>query len=155
MRLITEDGEQLGVKSVDEGLKRAREEGLDLVEIAPQANPPVCKIMDYKKYRYEQEKKMKEARKHQKVFQQKEIRLRPKIGIHDLEIKIRHAQELLQDGHRIKFTMFFRGRERAHVELGREIINMVKQKLTDDAIIERDMKMEGSRMIIIMAPKKH
>ena len=155
MRLITEDGEQLGVTSVEEGLKRAREEGLDLVEVAPQANPPVCKIMDYKKYRYEQEKRMKEARKHQRVSQQKEIRLRPKIGLHDLNIKIRHAQELLQDGHRIKFTMFFKGRERSHLELGREIINIVKQKLADDAIIEKDMRLEGSRMIMLMAPKRH
>lgn len=154
MRLITEDGDQLGVTSVEEGLKRAREEGMDLVEIAPQANPPVCKIMDYKKYLYEQGKRVKEARKHQRVSQQKEIRLRPKIGLHDLDIKIRHAQELLQHGHRIKFTMFFRGRERAHLEIGREIIDIVKQKLVDDAVIERNMRMEGSRMIVLMAPKK-
>ena len=91
---------------------RAREEGCDLVEIAPNATPPVCKIMDYAKYRYEQEKKKKEARKHQKTIHQKEIRIRPKIGQHDLEIKIKHAQDLLHHNNKIKFTMFFKGREK-------------------------------------------
>ncbi|MFN3967021.1 MAG: translation initiation factor IF-3, partial [Endomicrobiia bacterium] len=120
VRVIDETGEQLGIKSIQEALKIAYEKGLDLIEIAPQANPPVCKIADYSKYKYELEKRLKEERKKQKIFQIKEIRLTPRIGEHDFEVKIKHAREFFEKKCKVKFTIVFFGREITHQEIGIE-----------------------------------
>jgi len=153
VRLITETGEQLGVVSTGDALDRARSVGLDLMEVAPNENPPVCKIMDYGKYKYQQQKKEHQARKKQHVHELKELRLRPKTDDHDIGIKIDRAREFLEDGSKVQITMIFRGREQLHQDIGRETFKEIVQKLDEVGKVDREARMEGRRMIMILAPK--
>ncbi len=154
IRLIDENGEMLGVVAVSEGIKLAQEAGLDLVEISPGAEPPVCKILDYGKYKYIQQKKAHEARRKQKVITIKEIKLRPMIDKHDLEVKMRAVHKFLEAGDKVKFTLRFRGREMSHQELGRKLMDQVREELGDLVKIEHHPSMEGRQMIMIVAPAK-
>ena len=131
----------------------AIEQHLDLVEVAPKAKPPVCRIMDFGKYRYEQQKREKEARKKQKVITIKEVKLRPNIEQHDFDVKLKNASRFLQDGDKVKVTIMFRGRELSHPELGKEILERFAEALKDTVSVERDAKLEGKNMIMILAPK--
>ena len=133
----------------------ALERHLDLVEIAPSGRPPVCKIMDYGKYRYEQQKRDKEARKKQRVFDIKEVKLRPGIEDHDFDVKLKNAVRFLQDGDKVKATIMFRGRELSHPELGEELLKKLEARLTEIAIVEKRPKLEGKNMIMIIAPKQN
>ena len=143
----------MGSTSTAEALRRARELGLDLVEVAPNARPPVCKIMDYGKWRYQQQKKADKSRASVRGGQLKEIKMKTvKIGDHDLQIKINHAREFLKEGNKVQFTLQFRGRELAHIELGRDIFTKIKTELWQVSKIERDNKMEGKRMILVLQP---
>ena len=153
VRVNAEDGEQLGVMSVEDALNLAIERHLDLVEIAPTAKPPVCRIMDFGKYRYEQQKRDKEARKRQKTVDVKEVKLRPNIEDHDFEVKFKNAQRFLEDGDKVKVTIMFRGRELSHPELGRKVLDKMAIQIKDIANIERGAKLEGKNMIMILAPK--
>ena len=151
--LIDETGNKVGSTSTSEALRRAREAGLDLVEVAPDARPPVCKILDYGKWRYQQQKKDDKSRASSRAGQLKELKFRTvKIGDHDLMIKINHAREFLKEGNKVQFTLQFRGREMAHQELGRDIFNKVKQELWAVSKVERDAKMEGRRMTLVLQP---
>ena len=152
MRLIGETGEQLGVLSTYEALRIARERGLDLVEVAPTAVPPVCRLLEYGKFKYEQTKKEREARKRQKVITLKEMRLRPKIDDHDLEFKTRLIEAFLRDGDKVKVTVIFRGREITHADIGRAILQKVAADLKEAAIVERAPLMEGKNLSLILSP---
>ncbi len=154
MRLIDEDGTQLGVKNLDEALRTAQDRGKDLVEVAPQANPPVCKVVDFSKYRYEKEKQKKEARKHAKGGQVKEVRFRPRIGEHDFDTKFRQIQKFLAGRDKVRITVMFRGREMEHQDLGRKIIDRLKENLGETATVESAPTMFGNRMILMLAPQK-
>ena len=154
IRLIDVDGTQLGIKSLDEGLRLAQNRGLDLVEIAAQNNPPVCKLTDFSKFRYEREKKLREARKKQKGGQVKELRIRPKIGLHDLDIKINHMREFLGERDKVRLTIVFKGREMEHADLGKHLVERVKERIGDVASLEQDAQFEGNRMSLLFAPKK-
>jgi len=138
-----------------DALQIAAERDLDLVEIAPNAKPPVCKLMDYGKYRYEQAKKEKEARKKQKIVEVKEVKLRPNIENHDFETKARNAQRFLRDGDKVKVTIMFRGREITHTDLGKNLCLRFAEYLKDDSVIEREPKVEGRNMVMILAPSSH
>jgi len=151
--LIDPEGKQLGIVSTAEALKRAEEFGLDLVEVAPHANPPVCRIMDFGKYKYEKSKKEKEGRKRQHVITVKEIRMRPKTEDHDLETKLRQARKFLEQKNKVKFTVIFRGRELIYQDMGRQILEKVVDHLSDIAQPEGNIKMEGRRMILVMGSK--
>ena len=143
----------MGSTTTSEALRRAREAGLDLVEVAPNARPPVCKIMDYGKWRYQQQKKADKSRASVRGGQLKEIKMKTvKIGDHDLQIKINHAREFLKEGNKVQFTLQFRGRELAHIELGRDIFTEIKTELWQVSKVERDNKMEGKRMILVLQP---
>ena len=143
MRVIGDSGEQLGVMTVQEALKRAEEAGFDLVEVAPTAAPPVCRIIDYSRYKYEQEKREKEARKKQKVVHIKELRLGPKIGEHDYQFKLRYLEDFLKRGDKVKVTMMFRGREMAHIDLGRKILDRLASDISAIGEIEEAPRLEG------------
>jgi translation initiation factor IF-3 len=153
IRLIDATGGMVGVVSVSEGLKLAEQAGLDLVEISPAASPPVCKILDYGKYRYEIQKKAHEARKKQKVTQIKEIKLRPTIDKHDLEIKMRNVLGFLEDGDKVRITLRFRGREMDHQEIGMQILDRVQETLKDHSKIESSPRIEGKQIVMMVAPK--
>ena len=153
VRVITGDGEQLGVMPVEQALAAAEERGLDLVEVAPMARPPVVKIMDYGKYKFEEAKAARAAKKKQHVIQIKEVKYRPGIDDHDFDFKTRHAREFLEEGNKVKVTMMYRGRQMAHVELGRAVLDRVAAELADVAKIESDAKLEGRNMIMVLAPK--
>ena len=153
VRVIGSDGEQLGIMSGREAQQLAYEKHLDLVEIAPTAKPPVCRIMDYGKYRYEQQKREKESRKKQKTFDIKEVKLRPGIEEHDFNVKYKNAVRFLEDGDKVKVTIMFRGRELSHPELGEVLLNKMAEQLKDTAVVERQPKLEGKNMIMIVAPK--
>lgn len=154
IRLIDANGNMLGIIPIQEALRKAESSGLDLVEIVPGAEPPVCKIMDYGKYRYEVQKKAAEARKKQKVVVVKEIKLRPTIDKHDLEIKLRNATGFLEEGDKVKFSLKFRGREMAHQDLGMAIIRRVEEALTDKCKVEVSPRFEGSQIIFLVGPAK-
>ncbi len=154
IRVIAEDGEQLGVMRPDEALKIAEERGLDLVEVAPTARPPVCRVMDYGKYLYQQSKKAQEAKKHQKTIQVKEVKFRPKIDQHDYEFKKNHVIRFLKDENKVKATVMFRGREVTHAEIGREILDRLRQEVEELAQVERPPKLEGYNMTMILSPRK-
>jgi len=143
----------LGVMSVDDALRRAEEFGLDLVEVSPNADPPVCKILDYGKYKYEAQKKKNEAKKKQKVIEVKEIKMRPNIDEHDYQTKMRNVNRFLNDGDKVKLTMRFRGREMAHQEIGLNVLKRVQTDLEELAKVEAHPKMEGRQMIMVVAPK--
>ena len=153
VRLIGPKGDQLGIVNVQEALKLAVENGLDLVEVSPQAVPPVCRIMNFSKFKYEQEKKEKEARKKQRVIHVKEIRLKPKIGEHDYQVKLHHVQRFLKRGDRIKVTLVFRGREMVHQELGRSVLERFAKDISDIGEIEKGPLSEGRNLILIVAAK--
>ncbi len=153
VRLIDDKGEQKGIVPTLEALNMARELSLDLVEVAPTANPPACKILDYGKYRFEMEKKLRESKKKQKLQELKEIRMQPKIDDHDLDFKSKHVKEFLADGDKVKVTIRFRGRELAHTELGLVVLKDVLSKLGDDYVIEKQPAMEGRFMSMTLAPK--
>ncbi len=153
MRLIAPDGEQLGIVGAKDALRKAEEFGLDLVEVAPAANPPVCRIMDFGKYKYEQSKRDKESKKKQHTVTVKEIRLRPKTDDHDLETKVKHARKFLEQKNKVKVTVIFRGREMVYQDFGRELLKRVTEMLSDVSVPESDAKMEGRRMIMVLASK--
>lgn len=152
--MISEDGEQLGVQPIEDALKIATDAGLDLVEVAPQAAPPVCRIMDYGKYRYEQEQKAKRARKHQANLVIKEMKMRPKIDVHDYETKKKHVVRFLEAGHKVKMTIMFRGREMTHTELGRKLLERLAEDVTHLATVESSPKQDGRNMLMMLAPHK-
>lgn len=153
VRVTSNEGEQLGILPVKEALKIAQEKSLDLVEVAPTAVPPVCRIMDYGKYKYEQSKREKEAKKKQKVISIKEVKVRPNIEDHDLEVKIKNAVRFLDDGDKVKVTLMFRGREISHVNIAKDILARIAKEVSDKAIVEKEAKVEGKNMIMILAPK--
>ena len=153
VRVIDEAGEMLGVMTVPEGIKLAEDRGLDLVEVSPNATPPVCKIIDFGKYKYEVQKKKNEAKKKQKVVTIKEIKLRPNIDPHDLGIKTKQMKGFLAEGDKVKITLRFRGREMAHIDLGRALLDRVKDEFGETAKLELHPRMEGRQMIMILAPQ--
>ena len=153
VRVIDEDGSQLGIMFTEDALARARQGGLDLVEVSPNAQPPVCKITDYGRLKYEQSKKDKDARKKQKNFELREVKLRPKIETHDYETKARMAERLLLDGSKIKVTIMFRGREITYTSFGRNLLDRMAVDMAPIATVERDAKLEGKNMFMILAPR--
>ncbi|MEG6617050.1 translation initiation factor IF-3 [Peptococcaceae bacterium 1198_IL3148] len=153
VRLVDGDNNQLGIKTLQEALRIAEERQLDLVEVAPQAKPPVCRLMDYGKYRYEQSKKEKEAKKKQRIINVKEVKLRPNIDEHDYQVKFRNAERFLKDGDKVKVTIMFRGREIVYTPKGKEILTRMANELTEISTVERMPKVEGRNMIMILAPK--
>ena len=154
IRLIGEDGEQLGIMSAREAMKIAQEAELDLVKIAPAAKPPVCKIIDYGKYKYEQARKEKEAKKKQKTVEVKEVRLSPNIDTNDLNTKINNAKKFISKGNKVKVTLRFRGREMAHVQQSKHILDDFAEPLADVAVVEKPAKMEGRAMSMVLAEKR-
>lgn len=155
IRLIGEDGEQLGIMSARDAMKLAREANLDLVKIAPTAKPPVCKIIDYGKYRYEQARREKEARKKQKTIEVKEIRLSPNIDTNDLNTKVNQARKFVSGGNKVKVAVRFRGRELAHTAAGKTILEDFAQKLSDIAVIDKPAKLEGKSMVMFLFEKRN
>lgn len=154
VRVVSGAGEQLGIMNARDALRLAGEQQLDLVEVAPNAKPPVCRIMDYGKYKYEQSKREKEAKKKQKVINIKEVKLRPNIEDHDFETKAKNAVRFLKDGDKVKATIMFRGREMSHTELGKVLLDRLAELVKDIAVIERHPKVEGKNMIMILSPKQ-
>jgi translation initiation factor IF-3 len=154
VRVVNHDGEQLGIVSIEKANQLAEEAKLDLVEIAPNAEPPVCRIMDYGKFRFEEGKKLQQAKKKQKQIQVKEIKFRPGTDIGDYKIKLRKLTEFLEEGDRVKVTLRFRGREMAHQELGLELLQRVKADLEEIGVVEQEPRSEGRMMVMVMAPKK-
>ncbi len=153
MRCIDPDGEQLGVLDTLEAIRKAEDFGLDLVEVQPNADPPVCKILDYGKFKYEAQKRANEARKKQKIIEVKEIKLRPNIDEHDYQVKMRNVQKFLDAGDKVKVTLRFRGREMAHQDLGANVLTRVREETDEFAKVEAMPKMEGRQMIMVLAPK--
>ena len=153
VRLIGEEGEQIGVVEIREAIERAYDIGLDLVEIAPNSDPPVCKILDVGKLKYQEQKKRNEARKKQKTIDIKEIKLRPNIDSHDYDVKMRNAKRFIDDGDKVKVTLRFRGREMAHQELGALVLEKVRNELDAIAKVEQMPKMEGRQMVMVVAPR--
>ena len=154
VRVIDAEGNQLGILSLSDALAEAAKGGLDLVEVAPTSVPPVCRILDYGKFRYQQSKRLQDAKKSQTTIQVKEIRLRPKTETHDLQVKIKHIKKFLDQHDKVKITMMFRGREIAYTELGRKIMEEIREALVDASIVEQQPRLEGRNMIMIVAPKK-
>lgn len=153
VRLVGDDGEQIGVVPIEQARQLASDKGLDLVEVAPMARPPVVKLMDYGKYRFEQAKAARAAKKKQHTVQVKEVKYRPGISDHDFAFKTRHARSFIEDGNKVKLTMMFRGRQVTHPELGLEVLNRVRDTLKDIAKVEAEPKLEGRSMTMVMAPK--
>jgi len=153
--LIDASNNQVGIVEFKEALDKAREAGLDLVEVAPTSDPPVCRIMDYGKWLYQQKRRIREAHKKDQrhITTLKEIRLRPETDKHDLDIKLNHAREFLQKGHKVQFTMFFRGRQMMHTELGYAMLEQIIESLQDSAKVERPARMAGRRMTLLLVPK--
>ncbi len=154
VRLIDNEGNQKGIVPTLEALRMAKEQELDLVEVSPNANPPVCKILDFGKYRFEQEKKLRDSKKNQKVLKLKEVRMQPKIGPGDLDTKAKHIQEFLDEGNKVKVTVRFRGRELAHTELGFDVLKEVEKRLTEGSyVVEKEPKMDGRFMSMTIGSK--
>jgi translation initiation factor IF-3 len=153
VQLITETGDNLGVVSLEDAMARAQEVALDLVEISPNAKPPVCKILDLGKYKYQAQKKAAEARKKQKTFDVKEIKMRPNIDTHDYDVKMRNMRRFFEHGDKVKVTLRFRGREMAHQELGAQLLQRVKDETDEIAKVESEPKLEGRQMIMVLAPR--
>jgi len=152
VRLVDENGEMVGVVPIEEALKRARAAGIDLIEVSPNAEPPVCKILDSGKYKYESQKRKAEAKKKQKVVQVKEIKMRPGIDQHDYGVKMRNVIKFIHNGDKVKITLRYRGREMAHQDLGMDVLQRVKQDTAEIAKVEHQPKMEGRQMIMILGP---
>nr|WP_207148822.1 translation initiation factor IF-3 [Lamprobacter modestohalophilus] len=155
VRLIAEDGGQVGILDLADAIQKATEVSLDLVEIDPNADPPVCRLMDYGRFRFDQKKKQNEARKKQKQVQVKEVKFRPGTDIGDYQVKLKNLTRFLHEGDKAKVTMRFRGREHAHRELGLELLRRVEKDLSDISIVEQQPQMEGRQMIMVLGPKKH
>jgi len=155
VRVITGEGEQLGILPISEALRIAQERELDLVEVAPEAVPPVCRIMDFGKFKYQQSRRAKDARKKQTIIQVKEVKMGPKTDDHDFQFKARHVRRFLEDGNKAKVTIRFRGREMAHTELGRKLLDRMSQDLSDIATVESFPKLEGRNLVMILTPKQH
>lgn len=153
IRLIGSTGEQLGIMSAAQAQRIADEQGLDLVKISPQATPPVCKLMDYGKYRFEQTKREKEARKNQRVVEIKEVRMSPSIDVNDFNVKLKNAQKFLSEGNRCKVTVRFRGREMAHTNIGQDLLMKFAQECGEVAVMDKSPKLEGRHMSIFLSPK--
>jgi translation initiation factor IF-3 len=153
VRLVDENGEQVGVVSITDALRRAENAGLDLMEVSPNADPPVCKILDYGRFRYEAQKKKNEARKKQKVIEVKEIKMRPNIDTHDYEVKMRSIHRFIEEGDKVKVTMRFRGREMVHQDLGKQVLDRVREEMEATAKVEQFPKLEGRQMTMVMAPR--
>ncbi|MEE9437144.1 MAG: translation initiation factor IF-3 [Candidatus Adiutricales bacterium] len=153
VRLVGGDGAQLGIVSIEDALKEAENQNLDLIEVAPQADPPVCKILDYGKFRYDQQKRQRESKKKQHVIANKEVRMRPGIGDHDLDTKMNQAIKFLQEGSRLKITVRFRGRELSRMDLGTTLLDRVVETLADYADIDKSPMVEGRSMIVYLVPK--
>ncbi len=153
VRVVDADGEMVGVISTQEGIEMAAEVGLDLVEVSPNADPPVCKILDYGKYKYEAQKKANEARKKQKVILIKEIKMRPGIDEHDYQVKMRNVRRFIDDGDKVKMTIRFRGREMAHQNLGMDVLHRVRDEMEELAKVEQFPRSEGRMMTMVLAPK--
>ena len=153
IRLIGSEGQQLGIVNLKEALRQAEEADLDLVEVASEANPPVCRIMDFSKYKYEQEKREREAKKHRKIGHIKEVRLRPSINIHDYQTKMEHAKKFLEKGNKVRIRLFFRGREMAHQEVGRSLIERVRNDLSSVCKIDKLPQQLGKVILMILGPK--
>lgn len=153
VRLIDDEGEQRGIVPTIEALKMAKEREFDLVEVAPTAVPPVCKILDYGKYRFEQEKKLRDSKKNQKLLKLKEIRMQPKIASGDLDFKSKHVKEFLDEGNKVKVAVRFRGRELAHPELGEEVLKAVLKRLEGEYVLDKPIAMEGRFMSLTLSPK--
>jgi translation initiation factor IF-3 len=152
IRLIDADGEMLGVYGTKQAIEKAYESGLDLVEISPNAEPPVCKILDYGKHRFEQQKKAAEAKKKQKTVDVKEIKLRPAIGDHDYQVKLKAARKFIEQGDKLKVSLRFRGREMAHMHLGMEVVNRMRDDMLDIAKVDQHAKTEGRQILMVMSP---
>lgn len=153
VRLVDQDGEMKGVVPTRQAIKMAEDAGLDLVEVSPNAEPPVCKILDYGKYKYEQQKKAAEARKKQKVIDIKEVKIRPGIEKHDYEVKMKNINRFLEDGDKVKITMRFRGREMAHQSIGTDLLKQILEEVQEKCTIELSPRLEGKQMMMILAPK--
>jgi translation initiation factor IF-3 len=153
IRVIDDTGQQLGIMPPPQAVALARSKGLDLVEISPTATPPVCRIMDFGKYQYEQQKRARAAKKHQKVIEVKEIKFRPKVDEHDYQFKKKHIERFLSDGDKVKATIFFRGRENAHPEIGRRILDRLVTELGEVAVTESEPQKEGNQLHTILAPR--
>jgi translation initiation factor IF-3 len=153
VQVIDAEGNNLGVLQTFDAVRIAEEEGLDLVEVAPNSNPPVCKIMDYGRFRFQEQKKAAEARKKQKIIEIKEIKLRPGIDDHDFEVKMKAAKSFFEEGNKVKFTLRFRGREMAHQDLGMKVLDRVKQLTADYAKVENEPSFEGRQVVMVVAPR--
>lgn len=151
--MVDEEGEQLGILQLDEALATAEERGLDLVEVAPDARPPVCRIMDYGKYRYQLSRKQREARKKQHQVHLKEVKFRPGTEDHDFDFKVRHARRFIEEGNKVKVTVMFRGRQISHPEVGRGVLDRVAEALEEEAKVESNPSMDGRTLTMILAPK--
>jgi len=154
VRMIDEDGTQLGIMTSQEAFRIAVEKELDLVKIAPTSNPPVCKIMDYGKYRFEQAKREKEARRHQHIVEVKEIRMSPSIGLNDFNVKLNHGQKFLKEGDRLKITIRFRGREMAHTDIGERLLKKFSEECAEFGTVDKNPKLEGRHMSMFLTPKQ-
>lgn len=150
---MDDEGGQLGIMPTRQALDLAREKGLDLVEVAPNAEPPVCKIMDYGKYKYQQSKRAQEAKKRQTVIQVKEVKVRPKIEEHDLQFKLKNIRKFLDERNKIKVSMIFRGREIAHTSIGVQVLNRIAEEIGEEGVVEQSPKLEGRNLSMIIAPK--
>jgi translation initiation factor IF-3 len=155
VRVVSADGEQLGIMSIQEALDAARSRDFDLVEVAPDANPPVCRIMDFGKYKYTQARRQKEARKKQTTISVKEVKMGPKTEKHDFDFKLKHVRRFLEEGHKAKVTVRFKGREMAHTELGWKMLNKMVEAVSDIAVTENNPRMEGRMLHIMLSPKAH
>ena len=153
VRLIDPDGKQVGVVPLMEALETAESHGLDLVEVSPNVSPPVCRIMDYGRYKYQQNKKLQEAKRRQSTFQVKEIRVRPMTGEHDLQVKMRHMKRFLHNRDKVRVTIIFRGRELAHADLGAALLQRVVEETSELAVVEQETRREGRNMVMVLAPK--
>ena len=155
MRVVSADGEQLGIMTIQEALDAARSRDFDLVEVAPEASPPVCRIMDFGKYKYTQARRQKEARKKQTTILVKEVKMGPKTEKHDFDFKLKHVRRFLEEGHKAKVTVRFKGREMAHTELGWKMLNKMVEAVSDIAVTENNPRMEGRMLHIMLSPKAH
>ena len=153
VRLIDQDGNQLGVVPLMQALETAESHGLDLVEVAPNVSPPVCRIMDFGRYKYQQNKKLQEAKKRQSTSQVKEIKIRPMTGEHDLQVKMRHIKRFLDNRDRVKVSIMFRGRELAHTDIGAAVLQRVAEETSEFAVVEQGARREGRIMVMVLAPK--
>ncbi len=154
VRVIADDGEQLGIMNTHDALRQAESLGLDLVEVSPMAKPPVCKIMDYGKFKYQQKRKTAEAKKKQQVIELKEVKFRPKTDVHDFDVKVNRLKRFLAEGNKGKVTVMFRGREIVHQEIGFDVLKRVSDVLKEDALVESPPRMEGRQLVMILGPQK-